>query len=85
MVTKLNNPTHKGIKPLSMNSQSMSNLNGPSYDKGGKLSGKATGSWFNPVQLESSVTMNRRPEGGPVDGAHPNAKVHGKGGVSSKG
>ena len=84
MVTKLNSPSHKGIKPLSLNSQSLSNLHGPSYDKGGKLSGKATGSWFNPVNLESAVTVTPRPTGGPTR-HHPNAAVPQKGGVSKRG
>ena len=89
MVTKLNTGGKStwGCKPLSMNGQSLSNTHGASYDNAGKLHGKATGSWFNPVNLSPSVTLNNRPTAAPKGAAHPTVSgVKGvKGGVSPKG
>jgi hypothetical protein len=85
--TKQHFPSFPGVNPpIKTTGYALSNAKGHCNSYGKNLSsGGSTSAWWEPVALKGSVVAGKPPTGGPTGGNRPNAKVAGKGGVSSKG
>jgi hypothetical protein len=79
--TKQHYPNYVGVgKPIKTTGYALSNAKGHCSSYGKNLtSGGSTDAWLEPVNVATGPVAHSRPVGGPKDGAHPNARVTGKG------